>query len=648
MPDTLLCALTAWALFALVKTDRFRRTGWVATFGILTGLALLTSQSAFIYLLPSVLFIIGWGGIRALRPAKGAPSGATSKELSRILLHAVMCVCIIVGACSWWYVRHVEYLHVWWSTQRGGDTGILQPGIGTHLDAIMPEVTASPGTRILLDPYIAVSPKASQTARQRVNNEPLTAPFERYWDVYPLYLLNDIAFLPLLVVAAAGLLAMPLKRNRVVLTPLMLVWLLGAWLLLTGLFTLRSPRFLYAAAPPLAFFTVLALDAIGRKRLRRAAWCLLLFLLTITFVNLSFFSLGPARRVELPLLRAHAAVVERSNRGLTVYKDHIDAGHYQLHTPYRTPTIAEEVLSSMAAYEQRRAQPEGAAAWYQIVASAPAHLGLMFHARHLMPTAAESASPGRPFAPVKWESPHPEDTLPELAQAEYVVLKPDMTGDYIGRLETWASFFMPHGFESILNVNFAGYGRATPGCVHVMARKEVPPLDQVRDLFDLYDLLDRDGQNWLLTDEERMEAEQRYAQQVQQYNNAQPMGGGAALLGFHVRQQAEDWFTLRLIVHALEPRQLPLRVWLRATPHLDDRPRLLEPQQMRPELIWDFDPNPSTEQWQRNQALVLSRPVMSRPLRYKLDIGLFNPERQDRPDTVVQTEWVAFGEALSP
>lgn len=649
MPDILLGALTAWALFALMKSDCFRAPGWVAAFAIFTGLALLTSQRAFVYLLPPTLFIIGCGLAGAARGGRNAPAGTRRKRMARIVLHAVMCVCIVAGACSWWYVRHVEYLHVWWSTQRGGDAGILQPGVGARLDAVMPEVTDRPGTRIALDPLIAASPDGVHGDRGERSGAPLVAPLQRYWDVYPLYLVNETLFLPLALVAAAGLLAMPLKRNRMLLTPLMLVWLCGAWLLLTALFTLRSPRFLYAAAPPAAFFCVLALDAIGRKRLRRAAWCLLFAVLGVSFINLSFLPLGPLRRVELPLLRAHPAVAARGNRGLAVYKDHINAGHYQPQPPIRGESIAETILASMAAYEARRTQPEGAAAWYQVVASTPAHLGLPFYARHhTPPPLAEGVAAARPFAAVKWESRQPEDTQPELAETEYVVLKPDMTGDYIRRLEDWASFFMPYGFESILNTWFEGYGPAAPGYVHVMARKEVPSLDQVRNLFDLYDLLERDGRDWLLSDEERMDAEQRYARQVSQYDDARPLGGGAALLGFHVRRRAEDWFTLQLIVHVRETREQPLRVWLRATPHAEDRSRLMAPQQALAELVWDFDPHPPTTQWQPNQALVLSRPIMTKPLRYQLDIGLFDPEQQERPDTMVETEWVSFADSAAP
>lgn len=641
MPDTLLCAITVWALFTLVKADRFRNTGWVMAFGLLAGLALLTRQTAFVYLLPPAIIVIGWGMLSALSAAQDA-APSRRRRFGRIAFNTAMCICIVLGVCSWWYVRHVEYLHVWWGTQRGGDTGILQPGIAALVEPVMPQVTESPGTRIALDPSISISPEATRETPAHPSDTSLWTPFRLHGEVYPLYMVNEVAFLPLVFVALAGLLATPLKRNRTLLTLLLLAWLCGAWLLLTGLFNLRSPRFLYAAAPPLAFFCVMALDAIGPMRLRRAAWCALFVILGITYVNLSFFPLGPIRRIEVPLLTDHPAVTGRGNRGLTVYKDTVDTGHYQLHAPHRGENITETLFTRMIVYEQERRRYHGPVAWYQVVASAPARLGLPYYAHRHAPPAHEENSASRPFAAVKWESRQPEDTLPELAETEYLVLKPDMEGDYIARLEAWVAFFKPYGFESILNTRFDGYGRATPGYVHVMARKDIAPLDEVRNLFDLYDLLERDGQDWLLSDEERMEAEQRYAQQVRQYGDGQPIGGGASLLGFHVEQQAEDWFVLRFIIHVREPNPDPLRMWVRARFQEEDQPQLLTPHQEMQAIVWDFDPMPPAGQWQQNQALVLSRPVMARPLSYQLDIGLYDPGRQAAPSVIVTTEQVDF------
>ena len=471
------------------------------------------------------------------------------------------------------------------------------------------------------------------------------------WEIYPLYFVNEIAFLPIALLALLGLPALFLKRNRNAMALLLLVWAGGAYLLLTGIFTLHSPQLLYAASPPAAVLCVMALNAIPRYRLRRVLWGVLFFFLVLQYVNLTLFSFGPVSRFELPILREHPAVKEQQNCGVTVYKDHISVGHYLLHPPQRGEVVTEMLFEKMLDYETNRKHPVGPVAWYQVISETPAHLSLDFYARHYqrIPLPLESddaegeAKTVRPFSAVKWESRSPEGTLPELAETEYVILKQDLKNDDITQLEEWAAFFSQHGFESISNNTFDSYGMSSAGYIHLMARREIPSLENNPDIFQSYELLMQDGASWLLTAEERTAAEQRYARLLQEYTHIQSLDEKVNLLGFHVKSTPENWHVLRLIVQATDVIIGELKISLRATVHPDDREKLPESYQEQDTFIWDFTPQPAAATWKPNQALVLSRPVMIAPLRYKLEIGVYEAGETAPEAGTVKTDWIDFG-----
>jgi len=73
-----------------------------------------------------------------------------------------------------------------------------------------------------------------------------------------------------------------------------------------------------------------------------------------------------------------------------------------------------------------------------------------------------------------------------------------------------------------------------------------------------------------------------------------------------------------------------------------DQKNLFEPQLGLSELNWDFDPQPPTNQWTRNQALIFTRIVMARPLHYQVELGLYDPKTEEKPASRVKTEWVDF------
>ena len=704
MPDTLAGAFVVWALLCLVRTDLFRRPGWTVFFGLTAALALLSKHTAFIYLvLPAVLFFLA-GLFRALLPEKGPVGTETRERWKGVALNAALCLVIITAACSGWYLKHIDFLYTWWSTQRSPVPGIFQPGIASRLDGMLPPAPDAPEARIALDPALSLRGKPASPAEASYPFTSLAEPFRRYWQRYPLYFINDVAFLPLALVALLGAPMLFRKKNRKILLPLLAAWLGGSYLLLTGLFALNSPRFLYGIAPAAALLAVFALAAVPLLRLRRALWGLFVIVLALQFVNISVAPFGRVARMEIPLCTADADVVRRDNGGLTLYKDTINTGRYRIHPPVAGERAAERVLAAMAAHEAARSGMEkgdGAALWYQVVSPVPAPLGIDFYALRL-PQAGPAPTPGEGegeeeitgegeregegegeaegengkegesegeaerekgkegegegeeenmgkmppagrFAPIKGQSLRPEDTLPELAETRYVILYQPDGDDSIAKLEEAVLFFTRQGFKSLFQQAGDGDAGSAKGYIHVLARHEFADPDAVTNLFDLYDLLEQDGRNYLLSEEDRTEVEQRYAALVSQYTEVRPLSEDINLLGFHVKALIDDWSVIRLVVHVKETPKTDVRVWMRGRPREEDRGKLFDAQQAHPWLVWDFSPEPPATAWKRNQALVLTRPVMAHPLTYELEIGLFDPDKESEPRDKFSTEWVEFG-----
>ena len=143
------------------------------------------------------------------------PDGAgVRRHWPKLLLNLGLCTVIVISVCSWWYVNHLEYLYTWWSTQRSHGTGLFQPAFASRLSGALPAVTDTPEARIALDPALSVWGSKISKAPDPVSDASLLAPYGRFWKRYLIYLVNEVTFLPLALVALAGLPALLLKRNH--------------------------------------------------------------------------------------------------------------------------------------------------------------------------------------------------------------------------------------------------------------------------------------------------------------------------------------------------------------------------------------------------------------------------------------------------
>ncbi|NLN92546.1 MAG: hypothetical protein GX130_04445 [Candidatus Hydrogenedens sp.] len=648
MPDTFMAAWLLWCLVALIKTGAFHKPGWSVISGCLAALALLSKQNALIYLTPLLAGAFIWGLKKTFSERK--ESTGDDGSFPRVFLNLFLFLCACFALCGWWYGRHADYLYGWWSSSTMEESSFFQAPVARPLSRILPATTAAPA--LIADPDLPLPFKEPLIASEEALPDLIVSTFYEHGLRYMFYAVNNALMLPLAAVSALGVLALLFKRNRNFLSFVLLSWLVSLWVLLTGVFALHSPRFLYPMMPVFAFFAFLALNTLSNTRIYRAAWALVFIILSVQFVNLSFLPPTLALRLELPVFEEEEAVSSRGNQGLALIADEIQTGHYLIHPPHREQPITGKVVAAMKHCDKNLNAPDQAVAWYQVVSREPSLLALDFHTRTFprqkwfgIGESEETEEQLRPLAAISEEVREAADTLPEISGAEFVILEHSDAEASTERLETDAAFFMQQGFWPVFSEAFTPSAISPAGGILLMVRQPMRSLEECTDLFSLYDLLDRDGREWLLSDDERMEAEQRYTGAIRSYTTSRPLNKGIHFLGIHLARATNDCYVIRLIIHARQQPEEGLRVWLRAVPESassesDDSLLSHDPGN------WDFDPQPPSGKWGQNQALVLSRPVIvPQAGSFHLEIGIYDPEKEDRPVPVLETEVLDFSEA---
>lgn len=645
MPDSFMLPLLFFCLIALIKTGAFHKHGWSVVSGSLAALALLSKQTALLYLIPLLLGAFIWGLKKNFSEKKEA--SGEGRSYSKVFLNLFLFLCACFALCGWWYGRHADYLYGWWSSSTVEESSFFQAPLARPLSKVLPAATAAPA--LLADPDLSAPCKLPLTTSEEALPDLLVETFYQHGLRYLFYAVNNALFLPLALLSALGVCALLLKRNRNFLSFTLLLWLLVLWALLTGVLALHSPRFLYPVMPVFAFFAFLALDALSSTRIYRAAWAVVFVLLLVQFVNLSFLPSAVAMRLELPFFEEEEAVASRGNKGLVLISNEIQTGHYLIHSPQRESPVSGKLVAAMKSCDAYLNPPDQSVAWYQLVSNRESLLGLDFYTRTFPrerwfgfgESEDKEEDSSRPLAAINEEVREAADALPDISGAEFVILQHSDGDNAEAALEKDAAFFMQQAFSPAFSTEFPPAGMHPGGRILLMARQPMRSLEECTDLLSLYDLLDRDGREWLLSDDERMEAEQRYTEAIRSYTSSRPLNKGIHFLGVHLAKATRDCYIIRLIIHAQQPPREGLRVWLRGIPENTEGAAISDTLQN-----WDFDPYPASSDWAQNQALILSRLVLvPEAAAFHLEIGLYDPSEEDRPVPVLETEVLNFAEA---
>ncbi|HNR33296.1 MAG TPA: glycosyltransferase family 39 protein, partial [Candidatus Hydrogenedentes bacterium] len=662
MTDYPAATVTVWSFYALLRSDRFRNIGWVALFGVLTGLGILTRTVTFVYyILPAaVVFALGlWASWRQ----SDRPS-ADRVGPSRLLLHGVIAVGLSVAVFAPWYFHNLEIYYNYWVNQHAGGTGgpltIARPNVPVTPRAAPPAAEASP-EQPTADETTPVS-TAVEIRLDRPQPPPVPARvtwadrlrgmLERRqpWTRYLAHVVNNNLFLPLSLLAAAGaVLALVMRRFRSFTTVLMLLWLLGAYVLMTVLIKYSVARYALPVAPALALLAALPVIALPRRSLRAAAMAALGAYLLFGYCNLTFASYGPLGRLYVPVILNATIQNSYQDPGLAVYKDTITYGYsysglgaavretYRADDDYCTIhqcNYQDRLLRAMAREDRRRRVLTGEYANYMRLGREMR--GMELAERHFWP-------PPNPFLD---RSLRPEDIparrlrsiqmalstkelpgkLPQTDYVAYAVYASDKAQE-----REWQQFLKERGFELVERFTIERFGYVPARTYGVMSRKEtaVITIESKDDidrlgLFELYDLRASHQFPQLRVDM-REYTLKRFLQLLEQGNYPPPQEINEYLtyIGAEVARIHDNEFRFWFIFRVHKPIQENLRVFLHGRVTTENLHFLEDSKRSQGYQDWNFDPEPPITDWPAGDYVIITRTIMPAPIPYTFKLGFF-------------------------
>jgi 4-amino-4-deoxy-L-arabinose transferase-like glycosyltransferase len=640
MTDYVSMALTVWAVYALVQSDGFRHTGWVLLFAVLNGLALLCRSVNFLYLLSPAVLVYALG-LWQCRPAEGA--GIYWAGLRRLAVHAAMTLVVTLGVAAPWYFRHADSIYDYWVTYRGGVTGAPIAGLD---DARVP--VASPGTAGAPAPVRAaeggetaeaapakatpahaapVAPAAKPGLLKRVLNRFLYPP--NGWLNYPVHLINNAMFLPLLLLALAGMAAVCVSRKlRRWDMAVLLAWVLGSWLLLQMTLRWSTPRYALQVVPALSIFAALAILSLP-KGARRVAVALVLAWLGLQYVNMTFYSPAFLHRVELPVVLAQDVQRKYHDPGLAIIKDGIAASNAfrRMGTP-ENYNYKDELFGAMVRAEKTGPVRAGEFADYVRLGM----LGMEWDERHYWPEPNPFLLPGTDLSALprrKLRSVAMGDTVdslgPYLKNADYVVYR-SFTAE---KEAAWIAQLESHGFYPIHQYNEPPIGADPPGYYGVLQKGGGSQLDlstpdalEQLNVYDLHALLRTPGFA-RAKPEVQQAARQRYDQLLAQFRPFE-LTSQVSLLNATLVDLGGGVFRMRYLLKINKTIERDVGIYLigRVAPEHygllpdDARAKGLD------YFAWHLRPVPPASQWKAGGVELIFQDFKPAPVPHALMMGL--------------------------
>lgn len=654
MTGMLALTIAVWALYALLKSDRFQNTPWVFAFAVLNGLGILTREITFFYyFIPSA--VIALAGLARALPI-GREGGFDFRVARHVGFNCVMTVVVTIGVFSPWYFHHVEFLTKYWQEMNADNHGPVA--------LFEPRKTAEPEPA----PEQEVEPEAEP--RPAEPKKPLTR-WQRYahrgflgrlihtrvpWILYPVCSVNNAVFLPLFLLSLAGLAAIVLvPRFRRFDAFIIALWLLGSWFMLTVVLNFGTPRYVLPAAPAFGILGALAILGIPHVKLRRVCGGAFIALLLFQYGNLTFHNYGPVARAYVPI-RLHERTHKGYNDpGLTVYKESLATSYAysRLAAPTQANYKDRLFFAMMKAEKERESMLAGEFANYMRLSVR----GMEFQERHFWPEpnpyrredVPREMLPRRKLRSTGYGL-KPEDLLSKLPNADYVVYAaPAKTEELTGTERRWLEFFGKRGFQLMERFHWPRFGRVEARNFGVLTRaleQQTMTLSGPGDidkmgLFELYQLRRAPAYgklNHALREyvDTRFEAllQERVAKPVKVNEHLTFMAADVAPL-------KEGWFMFRFIFKVHQTMDHDWRIFFHAKVHGKNAGRLPARDRAEGYTMWNFDPDPPTSAWPEGEYVIVTHNVEASKIPYWLRIGFY-----DRKDgyfgNSVPLGWVDF------
>jgi len=666
MTDYLTLTVSVWAIYALLRSDRFFNTAWVFVFAVLNGLAILTRSSSFLYYLLPAMSVVVAGLVTALPLWRGRPFNA--HRVRGILLNCVLTVTISMGVFSPWYFHHFENLYGYWTkVYRGGTESpvvFLQPRAEDRVENRtieepaaasrqqggvappsqgQPATPASPAGKGLAVPlaYPLGAPENAPGHKSRVEAflEHLAHPTVP-WIRYPVYIINNALFLPLVVLGLLGFLAAALSgRYRLSVILLLALWVVGGWVLLTVVIRFANPRYAIPFLPPLAIFAALAVMAPPWKRVRHGCMAALSVWLLFQYGNLTVHAYGPISRLDIPVRIDPHILDKLGDPGLVVYKDtmSVSDAYSGLCAPL-AENLHDQLFLAMVRHEKKYEAllPGDYANFLRLNKR-----GMEFEEKHYWPLPnpyrrpriRPEDLPRRRLHCIGGFGSAPRTLLSQLRNADYVVYGDEATDDQPSpREEEWLSFFRARGFEPIERLHVERSGPVPARNYGVLARVMEGDLVTVETTDDIdrlnfhevYELMQLDAFR-MLPDPLQAHARARFESllgPVKPY----PMNESVTFLTARLGHVEANWYEFEFVFRVEKPMDKDWRIYFHGKVQDEHLPLLPEAFRSGGAMMWNFNPSPPTKDWRAGEYVLIKHRIQAEPIPYRMRIGFSTRE----------------------
>lgn len=650
MTDYASTALVVWTMYALIRSDRFRDTGWVFAFAVLNGLGILTRTATFIYYLTPATVAAAAGFLSALSPSE---SGIPRRfALRRVSLNCVFALVVSVGVFSPWYFAHLEEFQHYWLDVHPSSAG--KGGPVALVSALAAE--KAPGDTVSTKPEAGAPRIESKKSRFSTANaiHGIMHP-ETPWRRYIVYTINNGVFLPLFLFAIVGLLAgILLRRLRSFEFWLVVCWILGSWVMLTVLFRFSNPRYALQVLPALGISAGMAVCAPSKSRIRSMLGTALMTVLLFQYGNLTVRAYGPLARFYLPFEPDRYTDERYDDAGLAVWKDLLTLGfsYSRLSAPEKE-NFKDRIFEAMVRAEHANPYLPGEYANYLRLDMR----GMEFDQQHYWRGSRyqrrdwpAGALPRRRLRSIG-ASKTPEGLLAKLANADYVVYTVEQI---MPELEQhWLEFFQERGFMPIERFAQDRFGLVPALYYGVLARRAQGEVIQINtpadidrlEFYDLYEFLQS-----LINQEQRPDlreyARKRFAERVAALGAAPfSINEYVSFYTADVTHVEENWYQFRFLFRVDKAMDKNWRMYFHAKVAPENVAYLPEESRSQGLVMWNFDPDPPTGAWKQGEYVIITHRIQAEPIPYRLTLGFFLPE-EGYFGRAIPIGWVDFRNVL--
>ena len=564
-----------------------------------------------------------------------------------LAFNAIMALTVTAGVAAPWYYHNLDRFYTYWTQEHqvGVDVAEHTP------EAVPPQLTPTP---VAPQPVLAqMLPLGSGNTEPRPPREEVAKKpglFDHLlhprisWDRYPVHIIENAMFLPLFLLAVAGMLvALCNKRFRTFEMLLLFGWVFGAWILMTLLFKFATVRYALQVLPALALFAALALIAIKKTTLRHIAMGALAVYLIFVYGNLTVHAYGPLRQMGIRTAVLPFPYPDEVNQQFVLYRDQLTMAfsYAQMGAPVQE-NFKDRIFAGLLDQEQlRKPMLSGKVANYVKINVR----GMEFEQRHYWPGSnpyrrsdlPPDRIPNRRLTSIGMaKSPQEADQL--LPMAEYVVYAVDDADTTVE--EDWLAQLKPAGFERVDRFEWAAFGYVPKRIFGIMARPLAPqksistPGDiDAMDLADLDQLIESPRMTTLSTDLQSY-AKQRLETEINAIAKPSPIIDGVTFLAVTMKQESKDTFLFRLIFRADQDIIKKYRIYFHGLVTPEYAMQLPEQYRKYQRQYWNFDPSPPTVSWRAGQYIFIQHRIKPQPIPYSLLFGFMDEEKKETGNTV--------------